>query len=83
VTDGTVLSRCDRNRNDRLARLRVLLPAETAIVGIDLVDDKQAAVVADHSSRVLARRRVACRAWSSGRCWTGPSSGRMPPDSRR
>jgi hypothetical protein len=38
----------DRNRNDRLAWLRVLLPVEHTIVGIDLADDKQAAVVADH-----------------------------------
>lgn len=45
MTDGTALSRGDRNRNDRLARLRVLLPPENAIVGIDLADDKQAAVV--------------------------------------
>jgi transposase len=66
VTDGTALSRGDRNRNDRLARLRVLLPAENAIVGIDLADDKQAAVVTDHDSRVLARRRVRCRAWELG-----------------
>jgi transposase len=32
-------------------------------VGIDLADDKQAAVVADHDSRVIARRRVSARAW--------------------
>jgi hypothetical protein len=36
VTDGTALSRGDRNRNDRLARLRVLMPAENALLGIDL-----------------------------------------------
>jgi hypothetical protein len=30
VTNGTALSRGDRNRNDRLARLRALLPAENA-----------------------------------------------------
>lgn len=63
MSDGTALSRGDRNRNDRLARLRLLLPRENAIVGIDLANDKQAAVVADHDSRVIARRRVTCRAW--------------------
>ena len=42
ATDGTALSRGNRNRNDRLARLRVLLPTENAIMGIDLADDKQA-----------------------------------------
>jgi hypothetical protein len=30
------VSRGDRNRNARLARLRELVPAENAIVGIDL-----------------------------------------------
>jgi hypothetical protein len=57
VTDRTGLSRGDRNRNARLARLRELLPAGNAIVGIDLAAEKQAAVVTDHDSRVLARRR--------------------------
>lgn len=66
MTDGTVLSRGDRDRNDRLAGLRVLPPTENAIAGIDLADDKQAAVVADHDSRILARWRVTCRAWELG-----------------
>jgi len=56
----------DCNRNARLARLRRLLPPENAIVGIDLADDKQAAVVTDHDSRVIARRRVSARAWELG-----------------
>jgi hypothetical protein len=60
------LSRGDRNRNARLARLRQLLPPGNAIVGIDLADDKQAAVVTDHDSRVIARRRVRARAWELG-----------------
>ena len=66
MSDRSGLSRGDRNRNARLARLRQLLPAENAIVGIDLADDKQAAVVTDHDSRVLARRRVSARAWELG-----------------
>jgi transposase len=66
VNDRTGLSRGDRNRNARLARLRRLLPAGNAVVGIDLADDKQAAVVTDHDSRVLARRRVTARAWELG-----------------
>src|SRR6266700_2956941 len=53
MSDRSGLSRGDRNRNARLARLRRLLPAGNAIVGIDLADDKQAAVVTDHESRVL------------------------------
>ena len=66
MSDRSGLSRGDRNRNARLARLRQLLPPENAIVGIDLADDKQAAVVTDHDSRVLARRRVTARAWELG-----------------
>ena len=37
-----------------------------AIVGIDLADDTQAAVVTDHDSRVIARRQVRARAWELG-----------------
>lgn len=66
MNDGTELSRGDRNRNQRLVRLRALLPATNAIVGVDLADRKQAAVVTDHDSQVLARRRVTCRAWELG-----------------
>src|SRR5580693_6688339 len=64
--NGGGLSRGDRNRNARLARLRELVPLCNAIVGIDLADDKQAAVVTDHDSRVIARRRVSARAWELG-----------------
>jgi transposase len=35
-------------------------------VGIDLADDTQAAVVTDHDSRVIVRRRVSARAWELG-----------------
>jgi transposase len=66
MSDRSGLSRGDRNRNARLARLRELLPSDHAIVGIDLADDRQAAVVADHDSRVIARRRVSARAWELG-----------------
>lgn len=66
MSNGTGISRGDRNRNDRLIGLRGLMPATNAIVGIDLADRKQAAVVVDHDSRVLARRRVTCRAWELG-----------------
>ncbi|HET6686747.1 MAG TPA: IS110 family transposase [Jiangellaceae bacterium] len=60
------ISRGDRNRNARLARLRALVPLENAIVGIDLADKKQMVVVCDHDSRVLARRTFRCRAWDLG-----------------
>jgi transposase len=66
MSDRSGLSRGDRNRNARLARFREMLPFDHAIVGIDLADDKQAAVVTDHDSRVIARRRVNARAWELG-----------------
>ena len=66
MSDRSGLSRGDRNRNARLARLRQLLRPDHAIVGIDLADDKQAVVVTDHDSRVIARRRVTARAWELG-----------------
>jgi len=66
VSERSGLSRGDCNRNERLARLRELVPAGNAIVGIDLADVKQAIVVTDHDSQVLARRRLLCRAWQLG-----------------
>jgi len=74
VGNGSGLSRGDRDRNARLARLRELVPLGHAIAGIDLADDTQAAV-ADHDWRVIARRRVSARArelggvlgWAAGR----------------
>jgi hypothetical protein len=38
VGNGSGVSRDDRNRNARLARLRGLVPVDNAIVGIDLAD---------------------------------------------
>lgn len=64
--NGTGLSRGDRNRNARLARLRALVPVGNAIVGIDLADSKQMVVVTDHDSKVLARKTFRCRAWDLG-----------------
>ena len=75
MSDRSGLSRRDRNRNARVTRLRQLR-AENAIVGIDLADDRQAAVVTDHDSPGLARRRVSARACSWADCWTGPWPGR-------
>ncbi|WP_432862801.1 IS110 family transposase [Microbispora rosea] len=66
MSDGTGLTRGDKNRNARLARLRALVPRDHALVGIDLADEVQAVVVTDHDSRVLARRRVKARAWQLG-----------------
>ncbi len=72
------VSRGDRNRNARLARLRAAVPASSAIVGIDLADQKQMVVVCDHDSRVLARRTFRCKAWDLGRAldWAGERASR-------
>jgi transposase len=64
--NGSGVSRGDRNRNARLARLRALVPVSNAIVGIDLADRKQMVVVTDHDSKVLARKTFRCRAWDLG-----------------
>jgi transposase len=66
MRNGSGVSRGDRNRNVRLARLRALVPSTNAIVGIDLADKKQMVVVTDHDSKVLARKTFRCRAWDLG-----------------
>jgi transposase len=66
VSNGNGVSRGDRNRNARLVRLRALVSVENVIVGIDLADKKQMVVVADHDSKVLARKTFRCRAWDLG-----------------
>src|SRR6516164_10726878 len=66
MANGSCVSRGDRNRNARLARLRALVPVANAIVGIDLADKKQMVAVCDHDSRVLARKTFRCRAWDLG-----------------
>ena len=78
VSNGSGVSRGDRNRDTRLGRLRALVPVTNAIVGIDLADAKQMVVVTDHDSKVLARGRrfvagPGLWAWR----WTGPPN--APP----
>jgi transposase len=73
VVNGSGVSRGDRNRNARLARLPALVPVSIAIVGIDLADRKQMVVVTDHDSKVLAGKTFRCRAWDLGAAldWAG------------
>ena len=66
MNHGNGVSRGDRNRNARLARLRTQVPFDHAIVGIDLAEKLQMVVVTDHDSKVLARRRFRCKAWDLG-----------------
>ena len=60
---GRVLTRGDRRRNERLARLRSIVRREFAVVAVDLASGKQAAVVTDHDSVVLGRRMFTGDAW--------------------
>jgi hypothetical protein len=46
------MTRGDRKRNARRARLRGVLPRDGAVIGIDLADVKQAIAVIDHDVRV-------------------------------
>jgi transposase len=66
VIQSSGLSRGDKRRNARLARLRESVPVQNAILGIDLAEVKQAVVVTDHDSRVLARKRVRVKAAELG-----------------
>jgi transposase len=66
MSNGSGVSRGDRNRNARLSRLRALVPVSNAIVGIDLADEKHMVVVTDHDSKVLARKTFRCHAWDLG-----------------
>ena len=72
------LSRGDRRRNDRLARLRAVVTRQTAVLAFDLAADKQVCALTDQDSRVLARRTVSAKAWQlarGGRVGAGPGRG--------
>jgi hypothetical protein len=69
------VSREDRNRNARLARLREVAAPGNAVVGIDLADNKQMVVVCDHHhSQVLARRTFRSKPGTWVPRWTGPAA---------
>ena len=73
--NGSGVSRGDRNRNARLARLRSLVPVSNAIVGIDLADAKQM-VVSPITIRRCWRARVSVAGlgiWALR--WIGPRTG--------
>jgi transposase len=60
------LSRGDRRRNEKLARLRGIITRQTAVLAFDLAADKQVCALTDPDSRVLARRTVRVKAWQLG-----------------
>lgn len=61
--NATRLTRGDRRRNEKLRRLRAVVRPELAIVAVDLAAARQAVVVADHDSCVLARRMFSLSPW--------------------
>ena len=63
MPNDRTLTRGDRRRNEKLARLRAIVRPDLAIVGIDLASAKQAAVVANHDSITLGRRMFDGDAW--------------------
>jgi transposase len=63
VSNGRVLTRGDRRRNEKLTRLRAIVRRDFAILGVDLAAAKQAAVLTDHDSVVLGRRMFTGDAW--------------------
>ena len=67
-------SRGVARRNAKLKVLRDLVGKDRAIVAVDLASQRQAAVVCDHGSVVLARRMFRGSAWciSEILAWAGP-----------
>jgi transposase len=53
---GSGITRGDRRRNAKKARLRALVPEENAVAGLDLGEKRQALAVTGADGVVLARR---------------------------
>ena len=66
MAQGSGLTRGDRNRNGRIAALRAVVRRDRAVLAVDLGEDKQVAVLADHEGRVLARKTVKAKAYQLG-----------------
>ena len=56
MSKGSGITRGDRRRNARKARLRALVPHENAVAGLDLGEKRQALAVTGADGLVLARR---------------------------
>jgi transposase len=57
------LSRGDRRRNEKLARLRAVVTRDSAVLAFDLAADKQVCALTDQDSQVIARRTIKSKAW--------------------
>lgn len=66
MAQRTGLTRGDRRRDEKVDRLRDVVRADRAILGIDLGEDVQVAALLDHDGRVLARRVVRVKAHELG-----------------
>lgn len=63
MPNGRALTRGDRRRNEKLSRLRSIVRRDLGVLAVDLASAKQAAVLTDHDSVVLARRMFLGDAW--------------------
>jgi transposase len=71
-------SRGVARRNAKLRKLRELVSRDRAVLAVDLASNKQAAVVLDHDSVVLARRMFTGSAWCIEQilAWAAPVAAR-------
>lgn len=63
MPNARALTRGDRRRNERLARLRSIVRRDYAVLAVDLAAAKQAAALTDHDSVLLGRRMFPGDAW--------------------
>ena len=82
MAQGSGLTRGDRNRNRKIAVLREVVRRDRAVLAVDLGEDKQAAALADHEGRVLARKIVKAKAHQLGGLLGWAAGGRLGRGSR-
>ena len=66
MSKASGLTRGDVRRNERVARLRAMVPFENVVLGVDLGEKKQALVLRDRDGRVLWRRSPQVRVHELG-----------------
>jgi transposase len=66
MSKGSGITRGDRRRNAKKARLRALVPHENAVAGLDLGEKRQALAVTGADGQVLARRSPQARVHDLG-----------------
>ena len=68
MSKGSGITRGDRRRNAKKARLRALVPCENAVAGLDLGEKRQALAVTGAGGQVLARRSPQVSVHDLGPC---------------